>query len=423
MYESLKGKRLLFVGGIRRLCEAVETAKAMGVYTMVTDYLPDSPAKKIADKSFMVSTTDIDAMVELCRKEKVDGIFTGFIDSMLPCCREIADRLGIPFYASREQIRLSLDKTFFKSVCRENGVPVPEDYTEQAKRDPNDSAICYPVIVKPIDSSGGRGVVVCRDSGQLRDAYDYAMSISPGKNVLVEEYVEGDEFTATYTMSDGDVSLTLVKDKLMSHDHPNITSQGDVLVLPSKYMDLYMEKVNDPLIRMMKAIGATDGSAFFQGICAGDRMVLFECGYRINGACDYRHSREANGVDYLKMMIAHALTGKMEGYDAEKENPYFSKNIVAFSLWGHGGVIGKQEGIEDVLNLDNVIFAEYMHEPGEKLADDNTLNQRVFRATVVDTDMERIKVSIRRIQELITVTDVEGNNMLYKPFDTERLNK
>ena len=124
MYENLKGKRLLFLGGIRILCDAVKMAKAMGIYTIVTDYLPDSPAKKIADASYMVSTTDVDAVVELCKREKVDGVFTAFIDSMLPYARQICDRLGLPFYASEEQIRLSLDKSFFKETCMKYGVPV-----------------------------------------------------------------------------------------------------------------------------------------------------------------------------------------------------------------------------------------------------------------------------------------------------------
>ena len=131
MKKETKGKRILFLGAVRPLCEAVEVAKKMGMYTIVTDYLPNSPAKKYADKACMVSTIDVDAVVELCKKEKVDGLFTAFTDSMLPYARKICDIMGYPFYASEKQIELSLNKKLFKETCKKYGVPVPAEYDIQ----------------------------------------------------------------------------------------------------------------------------------------------------------------------------------------------------------------------------------------------------------------------------------------------------
>ena len=73
--NELRGKRLLFLGAISLYCEPIRYAKEMGIYTIATDYLENSPAKKVADKSYMVSTTDVDGICELCRKEKVIVIY------------------------------------------------------------------------------------------------------------------------------------------------------------------------------------------------------------------------------------------------------------------------------------------------------------------------------------------------------------
>lgn len=424
MYENLQGKRLLFIGAVRSLCDAVNTAKAMGVYTIVTDYLPDSPAKKVADKACLVSTTDIDAVVQLCKDEKVDGVFTAFIDSMLPYTRQICDRLGFPFYASEDQIRMSLDKSFFKETCRRCHVPVPDDYTEEIRANGIDgAAIKYPVIVKPIDSSGGRGVRICNDQAELEAAYDYAMSISPGKHVMVEECVIGEEVTATYTMKDGEISLSCFKDKLMSLDHEGITSQADVLIAPSKYLMKYLAEVNDSVISMLKYMKATDGTVFLQGIANQEGIKLFELGYRPNGGHDYRYVASENRINFMQMMIAHALTGRMEGYDLSMDNPFFSKYVMNLNLYAHGGVIGSMCGKEEVAKLENVIVSEYMHAVGDKLSDDNTLSQRVFRAVIRDNSIQRIKETIRSIQQTVRVCDVDGKNMLYLPFDVQRLDQ
>ena len=419
--DELTGKRVLFLGAVRQLNEAVRYARSMGLYTVVTDYLPNSPAKKYADKACMVSTTDVEAVVQLCKEEKIDGLFTAFIDSMLPYAREICDRMDFPFYASHDQIRLSLDKEFFKKVCRENGVDVPVDYFYDPNRGEFDKEIRYPVIVKPVDSSGGRGVRICNDRESLQAAYEHAMGLSRSRRVLVEEYVVGDEISATYTMKNGTVSLSCLKDKLLSKDHADITSQSDVLFMPSAYLKLYMEKMNGAVTEMLKAMIATDGTVFFQGIATHDRIVLFECGYRPNGACDYRHIERENGVNYLKSMIAHAITGQMHGYEPELDNPAFKKYVLTYNLWGHGGTIGSMEGLEKVSDIPNVVEAEYMHEPGEVISDSNTLSQRMFRAIIIDDSVDRIKDTILKIQRSVCVLDTEGNNMLYSPFDVARL--
>lgn len=422
--KELRGKRILFLGAVRALCEAVQIAKKMGMYTIVTDYLPNSSAKKYADKACMVSTTDVDAIVELCKNEKVDGVFTSFIDSMLPYARKVCDRMGFPFYASEEQIRLSLDKNFFKEKCIEYGVPVPKKYSVNFV----DGEICFeniefPVIVKPIDSSGGRGIRICNKKEKFKEAYEYALSVSPGKNVLVEEYVVGDEVTATYTMKNGEVSLSCFKDKLVSLDHENITSQMDVLITPSNHLEEYFKNINDKVIGMLKGMKATDGTAFFQGIASEKGIKFFEIGYRANGGHDYRHIAAENGINFMEMMLAHSVTGEMMGYDLKEDNPFFKNYVLNLNIYAHGGKIGRIEGKEQVDKIDNVIVSEYMRFEGDEIIDNNTLAQRVFRVVIKDRDVERIKTTIKKVQEAIKVTDVNGKNMLYKPFDVERMSK
>ncbi len=423
MYDNLKGKRLLFLGAVRPLCEAVQIAKSMGIYTVVTDYLPNSPAKKYADKACMVSTVDIDAIVQLCKDEKIDGLFTAFTDSMLPYARKICDIMGFPFYANDNQISLSLDKLLFKATCREYGVPVPVDYTETVRKNGLENVdFNFPVVVKPIDSSGGRGVTVCYNFPELKLAYDYALSISPSKTVLVEEYVIGNEVTATYTIKNGNISLSCFKDKLISDDHKSITSQSDILIMPSKYLEKFYNDTNNKVIEMFKGIGATDGSVFIQGIMNEKDAKFFELGYRINGACDYRHISAENNINYLKMMIAHSLTGEMQGYDLDLDNPFFSEYTLTYNMWAHAGVIGEISGIEAVEKLPNVIFSEYLHTIGDKLEDNHTLSQRVFRAVIKDSNIDRIKETIQKIQNAVKVKNIDGENMLYKPFDINRMN-
>lgn len=423
MFEELNGKRLLFLGGILPYCEAIEFAKSCGVYTVVTDYLIDSPAKKVADKSYLVSTTDVEGVVEICKKEHIDGLFVAFMDHMLPYAKKICEIMGYPFYASDEQIRLTLDKKFFKKICAENGIPVPKSYMLNDRDGYDSKVIEYPVIVKPADSNQGKGVTVCKSPHEFKQAYDFALKYSPSKSIVVEEYVKGQEFTATYTMKDGEISFSCMKDKLLCEEHENITAQTDAYVMPSAYLDDYLQNVNPFVIEMLRNVRATDGTVFFQGIANPNKITLFELGYRPGGVCDYRYIERVNHINLLKMMIAYSLTGKMGGFDLALDNPYFKgKTVVVYTLWAHAGVIAEQYGIEAVLKQKNVVQAEYKHDVGFEITEDGSLKQYVFRAIIIDEDIDRIKNTINVIQSAVKVKDQNGNSMLYNvPFNSSRL--
>ena len=115
-------KKILILGGTAQQIKLVEAAKKMGVYTIVTDYLVDSPAKKVADEAWMLNIKDVDQIVERCKQEQVNGVICGYID---PCQRpyqQICEALDLPCYGTKDQFFYMTDKHAFKKMCVENGL-------------------------------------------------------------------------------------------------------------------------------------------------------------------------------------------------------------------------------------------------------------------------------------------------------------
>ena len=180
--DSLKGKRLLLMSGSAAACEIVREAKEMGVEVYATDYYKTSPVKRISDKSFMVSTADVDSVVNLCRQEHVDGIFSGYTDSVLPYMQQVAEKLNLPFWGSKENIDICIDKMKFKKACQKAGLKtIPcikatqNDYAEKILQ------VRCPVVVKPVDNSGSRGVYKCFDNIKLKEYCEKALAFSQKK--------------------------------------------------------------------------------------------------------------------------------------------------------------------------------------------------------------------------------------------------
>lgn len=180
--------KILLLGGSAQQIIAIKTAKKHGFYTVLCDFLPDNPGQHEADKFYLVSTTDKEAVLEVATKENVDGILAYASDPAAPTAAYVAEKLGLPTnpYKSVETL---CNKDKFRAFLKENGfnAPVSKGYSDN---DVDTSLFSLPVIVKPVDSSGSKGATVLRDWSNLQKACDFAFSYSRSHRIIVEEYIE-----------------------------------------------------------------------------------------------------------------------------------------------------------------------------------------------------------------------------------------
>ena len=194
-------KRILILGGQKKLCDIVEKAKALGYYTVVTDWYEDSPAKAIADKSYNISTADEDEILRLIKEEHINGVYTGFIDSNLEHYFNICQKSGLPCYLNEEILKCGTNKLQFKKKCREYGIDTIPCYKISPKNlDRSIEKLDFPVLLKPIDNSGSKGITVCSDEWSFRRAYERALRFSKSKSVLIEKFMCCDYIAAYYTV-------------------------------------------------------------------------------------------------------------------------------------------------------------------------------------------------------------------------------
>ena len=185
-------KKILLLGGSAQQIVAIETAKRLGYETVLCDYLPDNPGQYHADRFYQVSTTDKEAILEVARKEKIDGILAYASDPAAPTAAFVAEKMhlsGNPY----ESVEILCNKDRFRKFLSENGfcTPKAKGYTDlaEAKADLEKGVFSFPVIVKPVDSSGSKGVGRIDSPSEIAEKIEYAMSFSRGKRIIVEEFV------------------------------------------------------------------------------------------------------------------------------------------------------------------------------------------------------------------------------------------
>lgn len=419
MYEHLKGKKLLVVGSYNET-DLVNVAHEMGLYVIVVDNLTDrkvAHAKNVADEAWDISYTDIDAVAKKCIEANVDGVIGGYSEYRVMAAAQISKAIGKPFYATEEQIDFTRNKRMFREACSKCGIKTPRDYcTSGVLTEEEKEQIEFPVIVKPADCNGRVGINICRNMDQLNEAIVIAQEKSRTGTYVVEDFLEGTEFAAIYTIADDVKSFSLLNAKYITKDQRKENFLCDCTFAPAPFIDEFISDVDEKIKDFLTNMEAHNGVANFQGMYTKKGIYLFEMGFRLNGNNDYRSIEKENGISFLKMLIAHSITGSMCD-DIKKDNPKFSKYYCTLPIYAHEGIVSKID-IDKVLEQKDIQISTLKVQVGNQMTESGTSGQKLFQFLIEADTVEKVKERIKFIQDNITVEDENGDNMLFKPFDS-----
>lgn len=196
--RSLQVKKLLLLGGSRYLLPVIEAAKNLGYYTITCDYLPDNIAHRYSDEYWNVSIIDKDAVLAKAMEHKIDGIMSFACDPGVVTAAYVAEKMGLPSCGPYESVCILQNKGRFRRFLTENGftVPVAKGYTTIDEAIADRDIFNWPVIVKPADSAGSKGVTRVDDPEKLRESIEYALSFSHCNEYIIEDFIEKKGFSS-----------------------------------------------------------------------------------------------------------------------------------------------------------------------------------------------------------------------------------
>lgn len=392
--------------------DIVEAARSMGVYTIVTDWYDTkrSPAKLVADEYWNEEIFKPELIAKLIKEHHVNGVITGFTDSYLLQYQRICELANLPCYATKEVFEKTMDKSKFKQLCRDNGVPVIPEY-DLTTFDPNTINASHKVIIKPVDNSGSRGVILCERPEDFNRCLDFALSFSEKKQVVIEKYMEMDSISASYTLQDGIVTLSTLNDRYVhkSKDAGSVTCAG---IYPSKYYDSYMEKMNGPIISMYQKAGLKNGVLAVQFFTDGNEYYVMEMGHRLSGGQHYTYSMQENGISALDCLIHFAVTGRMADYSiVAKDNAKFKHTYCHLFILGKQAKIARFDGLDYIKSLPELVHFTQMKMVGDTIGPDGTSAQKVVGLHLKVKDRDDLNRIMQDIQRKFHFYDEDGNDL------------
>lgn len=320
-------KKMLFLGGIMQQIPAIKRARELGYYVVTCDYLPDNPGHKYANEYHNVSTTDLDGVLALAKELQIDGIVAYASDPAAPTAAYVAEKMGLPGNPY-ESVKLLTEKDLFRQHLLSHGFNSPQagGYTSYDEACADIGRFKFPVMVKPVDSSGSKGVVKIYSVCELKKAVEEALSYSRAKRFIVEEFIEkkgyqvsGDGFSV-----DGKLVFTSYGNELYSGNGTReYVALGEFW--PSLLTQEQKNKVDAELQRLITSLGMRTCAYNIEVILdKDDNVYILELGPRNGGSYIPQLINYATGVDLVDATLKAAMGDEIPQLEMTE-----TKNIVS----------------------------------------------------------------------------------------------
>ena len=298
------------LGGSIYQTYAIKEAVKLGYYVITCDYLPGNPGHKFAHEYHNVSTTDKEAVLVLARELKVDGVVAYASDPAAPTAAYVCEKLGLPTSPFRS-VEILSKKHLFRKYLADNGFNVPKanSYTrfEEAEQDLENFHL--PVMVKPVDSSGSKGVNKLTDPAQLKAFFEDALSYSRDKIVLIEEFIvkNGPQISGDACSVDGKLVFHCLGNEFYSTKvDKDFAPLGECwpTVMPQEVIDTLAEDLQ----RLITSLGMRSNAYNVEAIYGTDgKVYILELGARSGGSLIPQVTALATGVDMVPYVIKAAM--------------------------------------------------------------------------------------------------------------------
>lgn len=394
-------KKIMFLGGSTQQISAIEYAKKQGYYTIVCDYLADNPGQYVADEFYCTSTTDKEAILDVAKKTNIDGIVAYASDPAAPTAAYVGEKLNLPSNPYESVLILS-KKDLFRKFLKENGFNCPraKSFTNIEDAYKELESFRFPIILKPIDSSGSKGVNRVDDINNFESAFNLALENSRDKVIIVEEFIErahpcmigGDGFIV-----DGKLIFT---GYLNSHRNLELNPYVPIGTSYPLFMnEKQKEQIYNEVQRVIDLLGIKMGALNLELMFSTDgKLYIIEIGPRNGGNMIPDLLEMATGVDLIAATVEASIGNYDFKLEKQSEEKFYSTYVI------HSGVDGKLDDITYTDEIKNNIVKEIRYKSsGDDIEVFNGANKALGIVFLKYDSLEELKYKMENINKFIIV--------------------
>jgi carbamoylphosphate synthase large subunit len=371
-------KKLMFLGGSDIQVSGIEFAKSLGYYVITCDYLPDNPGHKISNKYYNVSTTDLEGVLEIARKENIDGITAYASDPAALTASYVSEKMGlrgVPF----ESAKILSNKDDFRVFMEENGFKHPNFKKVTSVQDVKDFVEKHgKSIIKPVDSSGSKGITIIESNSDIESIYKDSIQYTRNGRLVIEKFIEklGDQICGDVVVLEGKLIFT-------GHGNVHFDEVCDPvtpcsITLPYNNDSTKVAELNNVLQDIFTKLNIEHGTFNIDAmIDSNGDVYVIEIGARNGGNLFTELIKKNSGFDIVKVTLVSAIENLTikdlgEGYSSDEISPYCSHYVLHSK---YDGVLEDIEFTEEI--TDNIFYRNVKVNKGDEVFKFTGSNKRM----------------------------------------------
>lgn len=405
--------KLVMLGASKAQLIGIKKAKNLGIDIVTCDYYEHSIGHKFASEQSYVSTFDLDGVLDVARKLKADGIMTLGTDQPVLTCAYVAKELDLFSYHSFDLARSVTNKIYMKELFKKHHIDTA-DYLLYEK-DIDDELLEEfkgPVVVKPVDSQGQRGIYYLENPKDIRDVYDDVVSFSRETKILVESYYEHEEVTVSGWVDEGHVHFLAMTDRVTfdEKDQLGICLSHE---FPSKFIKDYGREVEKLTNRIVETFQIKNGPIYFQFLIGDEGVKVNEIACRIGGAHEATYLPVVTGFDICETQIKQSLRlpsdlSVLKGYDFFENQQHLSVQL----FFASPCTISYMPSEEEIQFMEGVLDVGFHVAIGDDLKSIKNATARAGYIIVQGDSKEELELRVKNIYDKLVIEDDKGINHL-----------
>lgn len=400
-------KTALVIGGTHDHIHLLRLLSEANFRTVLVDYHKNPVAARAADLHVRASTLDREVVLEIARREQARLALAFCIDQALPTSAYVSERLGLPCHLSFDQALAATNKAGMKERFVRGGVATARHAVFRGAPSALPGGFRYPVVVKPADSNSSKGIRKVSGEEELAVAVEAALQESRSGEILIEEFVEGTEFSLDAVVSDGRVHGIMLTELVKASGRDNF------LIIQSRPL---ADQCGDKMASACRAaqaipdsFGIKNSPLLVQLIHDGSSVRVVEFGARIGGGSKHHQVRASTGVDLPKVFLAQVL-----GEEAEWERREATIPAAMNYVYARPGKLASFRNA-DTLLADGTIdgFFDYKS-PGMDVCGSLSSADRPCGYLTVADEPGEMEARIAKADALLGVISPEGTDLMIR---------
>lgn len=407
----------MMLGASSAQLTGIRTAKALGHEVVTCDYLPHAVGHREADYAAFASTFDVAGVLEQAREFDIDGIMTMGTDQPVHTAACVSEALNLPSLLSVETALAVTHKAVMKRRLVESDIPVT-DFVVYGRNDPEGalSTMQYPVVAKPVDSQGQRGVLFLESAEAVKAHFDGILTFSRDSVIMVESYYPHEEVTVSGWVENGTAYAAAITDRISfpDKDRLGICQSHEY---PSRHLNSHGQAILDLTQQIVSSIGIKNGPIYFQFFIGDSGIKVNEIACRIGGAYEAEYLPVMTGVDLCRMQIEAALGQPVDCTALRKVNPLSPGGVLSVQLFfSEPDRVQTLPELSHILSSDGVIAAGLNIRTGECLKQITDATARAGYAIVRADTREQLEERLCSLYQILQIHNGAGRNIiLHRP--------